>query len=224
MSIDPITWHLVLVLISVGGAYWVNSLLAKVFPQVSFPIYGLALIVSFVVQRIMRLLKLEQYIDKKVITHIGSSATDYLVAFGVATINIKVVLKYWLPILVLVVLGILIVIFFLFVVSPKLFHNYWFERGIYIFGMSTGVMSTGVILLRIIDPNFETGVLEDFGLAWVLMTFVDLALVSLTPMLIMQGWGLITGIVLLVSVFLALIICARIYGTHSDRCSKRDGE
>lgn len=190
----------------------------------SFPIYGLALIVSFVVQRIMRLLKLEQYIDKKVITHIGSSATDYLVAFGVATINIKVVLKYWLPILVLVVLGILIVIFFLFVVSPKLFHNYWFERGIYIFGMSTGVMSTGVILLRINDPNFETGVLEDFGLAWVLMTFVDLALVSLTPMLIMQGWGLITGIVLLVSVFLALIICARIYGTHSDRCSKRDGE
>lgn len=224
MSIDPITWHLVLVLISVGGAYWVNSLLAKVFPQVSFPVYGLALIVSFVVQRIMRLLKLEQYIDKKVITHIGSSATDYLVAFGVATINIKVVLKYWLPILVLVVLGILIVVFFLFVVSPKLFHNYWFERGIYIFGMSTGVMSTGVILLRIIDPNFETGVLEDFGLAWVLMTFVDLALVSLTPMLIMQGWGLITGIVLLVSVFLALIICARIYGTHSDRCSKRDGE
>lgn len=224
MSLDSITWHLVLVLVSVGGAYLLNTALKRLLPGVSFPVYGLALIVSLFVQKILNLLKLDSYMDKKVITHIGSSATDYLVAFGVATINISVVLKFWLPILVLVVLGLLLVAFFLFVVSPRLFRNYWFERGIYIFGMSTGVMSTGVILLRIIDPNFETGVLEDFGLAWVIMTFVDLALVSLTPIFVMQGFGLTAGLVLLATVIIAIVLCAKIYGVHRDKLAKRDGE
>lgn len=224
MSIDPITWHLILILISVGGAYLTNSLLQKILPQISFPVYGLALIISLIVQKVMHLMHLDPYIDKKLITHIGSCATDYLVAFGVATININVVLKYWLPILLFVLLGLVMVVVFLFVISPRLFHNYWFERGIYIFGMSTGVMSTGVILLRIIDPNFETGVLEDFGLAWVLMTFVDLALVSLTPMLLIQGWGFVTGVILLASVVLAMLLCAKTYGVHKNKCEKREGE
>ena len=90
--------------------------------------------------------------------------------------------------------------------------------------MSTGVMSTGVILLRIIDPNFETGVLEDFGLAWVIMTFVDLALVSLTPIFVMQGLGLTAGLVLLATVIIAIVLCAKIYGIHRDKLAKRDGE
>lgn len=224
MSIDPLSWHLILVLISVGGAYGMNSILKKVLPQVSFPIYGLSLIISLAVQSILHVLKLDNYVDKKIITHIGSSATDFLVAFGVATININVVLAYWLPILILTILGAAMVTFFLFVVSPKLFHNYWFERGIYIFGMSTGVMSTGVILLRIIDPNFETGVLEDFGLAWVLMTFVDLLLVSLAPIMVTQGLDLITGLVLLASVLLALGLCAKNYGIHKSKTSLREDE
>lgn len=78
--------------------------------------------------------------------------------------------------------------------------------------------------MRIIDPNFETGVLEDFGLAWVIMTFVDLALVSLTPIFVMQGFGLTAGLVLLATVIIAIVLCAKIYGVHRDKLAKRDGE
>ena len=224
ISIDTLTWHLSLVLISVGGAYLLNMGLKAVLPSVSFPVYGLALIISVLVQSIMKLIKLDRYIDKQVITHIGSSATDYLVAFGVATINIKIVLKYWVPILLLVILGVLLVTLVLFILSKKLFHNYWFERGIYIFGMSTGVMSTGVILLRVVDPEFKTGVLEDFGIAWVFISFIDLALVSLTPVFILQGMGLVAGAVCVVVAVVMFLLCAKIYGTHKDGTTLRADE
>lgn len=164
MSIDTLTWHLGLILTCVGVAYLANMGLKVLFPEISFPIYGLALIFSIGLHAILCMLKMENYVDKKLITHIGSTATDFLVGFGVASINISVVLQYWLPIVLLVMVGLLIVLLFLFFISRKFFSNYWFERGIYIYGMSTGVLATGAILLRISDPEFKTGVLEDFGL------------------------------------------------------------
>lgn len=61
MSLDSITWHLVLVLVSVGGAYLLNTALKRLLPGVSFPVYGLALIVSLFVQKILNLLELDSY-------------------------------------------------------------------------------------------------------------------------------------------------------------------
>lgn len=206
MSIEPLTWHLGLVLVAVGLAYLTNTWLKVLFPQVSFPVYGLALLCSIALQAILKTLKMEDYVDKRVITHIGSSSTDYLVAFGVASINISIVLQYWLPIVLLSVLGLVFVVLWHFVVSKRFFKTYWYERGLYIFGMSTGVLATGVILLRILDPEFESGVLEDFGFAWIFLSIVDMLVVSLTPMLVLNGMGVVCGIslVIIASVFLAL--------------------
>lgn len=165
MSIDTFSWHLTLILVAVGMAYLVNTGLKAVLPSVSFPVYGLALICSIFVQGILKLLKMDDYVDKRIITHIGSSATDYLVAFGVASINVKVVVQYLVPIIALSVLGFVLVVIWFWFVSPRFYKNYWFERGMYVYGLTTGVMATGVILLRITDPEFKSGVLEDFGFA-----------------------------------------------------------
>ncbi|MGN1157365.1 MAG: sodium/glutamate symporter [Agathobacter sp.] len=211
MSIDGLTWHLSLVLIAVGMAYLVNAGLKIVFPQISFPVYGLALLCSIALQAILRLVKLDKYVDKRMITRIGSSATDYLVAFGVASINISVVLKYWLPILVLCIIGFVSVVVWFCVISPRFFRNYWFERGIYILGMSTGVLATGVILLRIADPEFETGVLEDFGFAWIFLSIVDMLIVSFSPVFVMGGQGLPYSVALLAVAIIFLIICKVVF-------------
>lgn len=207
MSVDTLSWHISLVLIAVGGAYGVNNILKLVLPQVSFPVYGLALLCSIVVQVFLRMLKMDDYIDKRIITHIGSSATDFLVAFGVASINVSIVLKYAFPIVLLVILGFSLIIFWFAYISPRFFRTYWFERGIYIFGMSTGVLATGVILLRITDPKFESGVLEDFGFAWIFLSIIDMLLVSFSPVAILYGGGLLYSISLLLIASVFLTIC-----------------
>ena len=223
-GLEELTWHFSLILVAVGMAYGVNTGLKIIMPSVSFPVYGLALVCSIILQGILRIIKLDDYVDKNIITHIGSSATDYLVAFGVASINISVVIKYLVPIIVLSVIGFVFVVTWFWIVSPRFFRNYWFERGIYILGLSTGVMATGVILLRITDPEFKSGVLEDFGFAWIFLSFMDMVLVSLSPVLIMQGSGMIYSIVLMIIAASCLIICKKLfrkkdYKQNKNKCS-----
>lgn len=217
MSIDTLTWHFSLILVAVGMAYGVNAVLKILLPSVSFPVYGLALVCSIVLQGALKLVNLDEYVDKKIITHIGSSATDYLVAFGVASINISVVVKYLTPIIVFSVLGFIFVVAWFWIISPRFFRNYWFERGIYIFGLSTGVMATGVILLRVTDPEFKSGVLEDFGFAWIFLSFMDMFLVSFSPMFILKGIGAFYSVILLLIAAISLIICKAVFEKKVSR-------
>ena len=211
MSIDTLTWHFSLILVAVGMAYGINTGLKIIMPSVSFPVYGLALVCSIILEGILRIIKLDDYVDKNIITHIGSSATDYLVAFGVASINISVVIKYLIPIIVLSVIGFVFVVAWFWIVSPRFFRNYWFERGMYIFGLSTGVMATGVILLRVTDPEFKSGVLEDFGFAWIFLSFMDMFLVSFSPLFVINGTGVVYSCVLLGISVVCLAICKKAF-------------
>ena len=197
MSIDTLAWHLSLVLAAVGGAYVLNAGLKKLIPSVSFPVYGLALVCSMLIQESLKVCKMDDYVDEDTVTHVGNSVTDYLVGFGMASINVNIVLLYWVPIVVLCILGIIFVLLFLLFVSRNYFSSFWFERGIYIYGMSTGIMATGAILLRIVDPEFQTGVIEDFGFAWIFLSVGDMILVSLCPMFITSGIGTVAGAALI---------------------------
>ena len=207
VSIDSLTWHVSLVLVAVGMAYLLNMGLKVILPDISFPTYGLALLCGIVVQAVLRLFKLDHSVDKQVITHIGSTATDFLVAFGVASIKVSVVLQYWVPILVLALIAFVVIVGWFLIISPRFFRNYWFEHGIYVMGMSMGVLATGVILLRITDPEFKTGALEDFGLAWIFLSIVDAFLVALSPMFVVSGQGVIYAIVLVIISIALLILC-----------------
>ena len=211
MSIETFSWHLTLILVAVGMAYLVNTGLKAVLPSVSFPVYGLALICSIFVQGILKFLKMDDYVDKRIITHIGSSATDYLVAFGVASINVKVVVQYLVPIIALSVLGFVLVVIWFWFVSPRFYKNYWFERGMYVYGLTTGVMATGVILLRITDPEFKSGVLEDFGFAWIFLSFMDMFMVSFSPIFVLNGTAVISSVILLGVAATCLIICRLVF-------------
>lgn len=212
VSIDSLTWHVCLVLVSVGMAYLVNEGLKVALPGVSFPTYGLALLCGIVVQFLLKIVKLDSNVDKDVITHIGSSATDFLVVFGIASIKVSVVVQYWVPIIALSVFGFLFVTVWLLLISRRFFRNYWFEHGIYIFGMSTGVLATGVILLRITDPEFRTGVLEDFGLAWIVLSVMDALLVAFAPVFVVAGQGVGFSLALIAVSVAALVACKLMFG------------
>ncbi|MDE0373439.1 MAG: hypothetical protein OXI73_12985, partial [Rhodospirillales bacterium] len=69
----------------------------------------------------------------------------------------------------------------LFFVANRVFNNYWFERGIFVFGWSTGVVAMGVTLLRIVDPDFRSNTLGDYGIAYVFISMIELGIVSILP-------------------------------------------
>jgi ESS family glutamate:Na+ symporter len=50
-------------------------------------------------------------------------------------------------------------------IASRLFRDHKFHRMLLIFGVSTGTLSTGLALLRVIDPDFETPVASDYTYA-----------------------------------------------------------
>lgn len=214
ISMDSLTWHGALVLATTGLAYLINHVLSILLPQIAFPTYGIAIICGIMLQALLRALKLDGYVDKRPITHICSCTTDYLVAFGVASISINVVMKYAVPIALLAVLGFACVFFFHFVIAGHFLRNCWYERSLFIFGQCTGVLATGVLLLRVSDPEFKTGALGDFGLVWLFFTIVDALLVALTPTLLLAGWGLPAGILITLLAVVFLLLSWKMFGVR----------
>lgn len=227
MAIDPLTWHILLVLIASAGGYYSFYAFKKILPGVSLPMMSLSMLAGVLLQLILNQLGLGEFVDKRIVTRIGSSVTDYLVAFGVASIKIAVVIKYIVPILMMIAIGLAFSLLNVFIIGRKLFHNFWFERSIFIYGWSTGVVAMGVTLLRIVDPEFRSKTLEDYGMAYVFIAVVELFIVSLTPLYVIKGVNsaIITGVILLAIAMVLWIITAMKYGIQKGGMSDlRPGE
>lgn len=194
-------------------------------PGISVPTFSVGMLCGVVLQFILKLLKLNRYVDHEVVSRIGSTATDYLVGFAVASIQVSVVIKYAVPLVVLSIIGLIFVFGYLLIVSRKLFHNFWFERGIFIFGWSTGVTAIGVTLLRVVDPNFRSKTLEDYGMAYVFLSFIEIGLIAILPSVVVAGYQFIAGAICLDAFVVLLAICAKTYGIFHGKCSDlRPGE
>ena len=209
----------------VTGGYVITTWLNSLVPGLSVPTFSVGMLCGVVVQFVLKLLKLTDHVDRDIVSKVGNSTTDYLVGFAVASIKLSVVVKYAVPLVVLSLIGLAFVFGYLLLVSRKLFHNFWFERGIFIFGWSTGVAAIGVTLLRVVDPQLRSKALEDYGMAYVFISFIEIGLIAVMPSLVVNGHGYATGAVCLVIFALLLIICARIYGVFKGKCSDlRPGE
>lgn len=80
------------------------------------------------------------------------------------------------------------------------------------FGWSTGVVAMGVVLLRIVDPRGQSGTLEDYGMAYVFISIVEVFLISLLPVtvIISHQAAMAAGGVLLAAYFLLLAAASRL--------------
>jgi len=100
--------------------------------------------------------------DNQRLTRIAGTSVDIMVSASIAAISLVVVARYWLPILVMSILGGALTIFSLLWLSSRMFRDHVFHRTILIFGAMTGTLPTGLALLRVIDPEFETPASSDY--------------------------------------------------------------
>ncbi len=81
---------------------------------------------------------------------------DIMIVSGVAAIDLLVLSSMWLPLLILCVVGALSTFIYIRAVCNHIFKGYEDESFFAFFGMLTGTASSGMILLRELDPAFET--------------------------------------------------------------------
>lgn len=225
MSMDPLAWHMALILIATLCGYRFYDWYKQYLPNIELPVMCLTMIFGVILQSILNHTPFKNSVDSHVADRIGSMLTDYLVGFGVASISITVVKEFAAPILVLSVLGLLISLCMVFLVGRRLFHNFWFERSIFVFGWTTGVVAIGVTLLRIVDPEGKSGTLSDFGYAYTIQSIIEVFIIALAPGLAVSLGCKVAGAIFVTVALVLLLTCAKVFGVHKQKLDElRPGE
>ena len=171
--IESLSLHLVIVSAAILIGYGCKELLLllqSVIPFAtkhnllgSFPLFPLCMLGGLLVQLSADRFDPNDHIDHGLIRRIQNTALDFLVVAAIATIRLDVVAQGWLPLLILVSAGIGWNVFCVLVLARRVFKNAWFERSIAEMGQSMGVTATGLLLLRVVDPDYKTPAAEAFA-------------------------------------------------------------
>lgn len=190
IAVDPLVLHVALVTIIALGGYYLSELGQTLLPSVTIPAFSLAFLVGLAIKGIMKKTNSDQYINADVMNRISGSATDFLVAFGIASISLSAVASYIVPFALLLVFGLVFAWFVFRILSGKFFGPIWFERGIFTWGWITGTTAMGIALLRIADPESKSKTLDDYALAYIPIAPVEILLITFAPLMIAtnQHW------------------------------------
>lgn len=180
-SIDVFGFHAAMIFVACGISY----LLLKVTKDMNIPVlssisvWAYGMIVMGFLWWIICKCKIDYLFDAKVKGHITGSFTEFAVIASIASLPVKAVLSYFVPIMVMVILGYIITTFALFILCKRLLKGYWFEQMIATLGMATGVFITGVLLLRICDPELESPALTSYSISYSITSVLYFMLLSM---------------------------------------------
>ncbi|MGV0342616.1 sodium/glutamate symporter [Corynebacterium mastitidis] len=192
-SIEPVALHVGVLALTVMFAYLINQQIQKVFPEVSIPLFIMAFAVGIVGKLILNLFRKPNYVDRDTINSLSGAATDYLIAFGIAAIVPSVVADYWVPLVVMFVLGTIYCLVFFFLVAPTFFGLKWLERAIFGWGWATAAVATGIALLKMVDPKLKSGTLNEYGVAYVGFAPFEIGMTVIAPIAVLTGWTMGLG-------------------------------
>jgi ESS family glutamate:Na+ symporter len=222
-AIDTLSFNLALVLGVYLLAYLflqlVTFLLSFAGPmgtQLATNLWGIAFIfaaiVAMFVKRIFRAFKIDHSVDNGTLTRLAGGCIDIMVTAAIAAITIVLLTRFWIPILTIAVVGAAVSTITIFWTVSRLFTDNRFTRAIMFYGCLTGTLSTGLALLRVVDPDFKTPVATDYmygtGITFVLV-------IPLILMLNLPGYWYSTGQIWYLWVTLAIIAAYVVFSVVS---------
>ena len=165
-SMDKLTVQIALVVLCYAAAFGIMFLLGHLVGDgLRSTIYGFNFLIgtltAVIAKTVMKLLKKgkvmhRDYVNNFLLSRIAGFAFDVMIVAGIGAIQVDLIKDYLGVLLIMALLGVIFTFLYIKVISGSLFAGYRHEEFLVMFGMLTGTASTGVILLREIDPMFET--------------------------------------------------------------------
>ena len=98
----------------------------------------------------------KQYQNNYLLNRMSGFFFDIMIVAGIASIEIEDLKGLFVPFILICAAGAVVTWFWLAAVCKKVYGSYYYEGLLSMFGMMTGTIGSGVLLLREIDPNYET--------------------------------------------------------------------
>lgn len=216
-SVDKLTVQVCLVALAYAGAYGIMLLLAAVpIKAVGDLAWGLnflwALVAAFVIKTVMAALKKKNiitryYTNNHLMDRISGTMFDAMIAAGIMAIDIEdVIANIWLLVITCTV-GTIVTFWYVRKATKHAYKGYEIESFLTNFGTLTGTLSTGMVLLREIDPDFVTPASSNI----VLQNIPSIAF--LAPLLLTLGFAAssLTNTFIMFGVYLVLFSAYNIF-------------
>ena len=161
---------IVLVYVFTFFVLWgVTTLLAKFAPGVAnalSPIFWgfnfifgslFAVLTRNILSKFRKLKLMEmQYQNNYLLSRISGLFFDVMIICGIASIDFEDLRGLWIPFVLTCVLGGVVTFINIKIFCKKIYKGYEEEGFLAMFGMLTGTISSGILLVREIDPDFKT--------------------------------------------------------------------
>ncbi len=172
-AIDSLTFHLGLVFFTYLLSYLLlrglTALLSLIGPlgyELAVNLWGINFVFSAVVAMLVRFvaqkLDVDYTFDNHTLSRLSGLSVDVMVTAAVGAISLVIVGQYIIQILVLSIIAGSIALILVPWFCSRIYTDHQFHRMLLVYGVSTGTMPTGLALLRVIDPNFETPAASDY--------------------------------------------------------------
>ena len=151
----------------------------------------------------------KQYQNNYLLSRISGLAFDIMIIAGIASIDIEDLKGLWLPFALMVVAGATVTLFNLKYVCKRIYPTYYYEGLVSMYGMMTGTISSGVLLLREVDPQLETPAANNLVIGSsfaILLGAPLLVLIGMAPKSALMTW-ITLGIMIAYYIVLLLIAC-----------------
>lgn len=151
----------------------------------------------------------KQYQNNYLLARISGLAFDIMIIAGIASIDIEDLKGLWLPFALMVVAGATVTLFNLKYICKRIYPTYYYEGLMSMYGMMTGTISSGVLLLREVDPQLETPAANNLVIGSsfaILLGAPLLELIGMAPKSAMMTW-ITLGIMVAYYILLLLIAC-----------------
>lgn len=193
-NIDTLAFQAALVGVVYVFTYGVVKLLGLILPpDVAKMLWGffffLGMLIALIVRWGMGRVGVAHLIDPGVQRRITGWAVDFLIVATVMAIQLVIVWTYIVPILFICLASGVLTTAIVIYLGARL-DSFNLERTVAVYGACTGTVSSGLLLLRIVDPEFETPAAMEIGLMNIIVAPIILGSMLLVNAPLWWHWSI----------------------------------
>ena len=176
-----------------AGLRWLTAGLGDGVASVvdALPVFPLAIVGSLLVRLALERSGKAHWASSAVQGQVGTLSADLLITAATAGLDLALLKADWLPLTVLALGGLVWNLAVTLLLAPRLLPADWFERAVIEFGQATGVAASGLLLLRMADPDDRSDALPAFSIKQLMLQpFLAGGVVTVVAPLAVAGWGL----------------------------------
>jgi ESS family glutamate:Na+ symporter len=141
---------------------WVFDLLGSDFFE-KFPLFPFTIVGGFLVQLVAVRSGFGWAVNRRAVEGLGGLSIDGIVICAIGTLSLSALGANIGPLLILAVASVGWSIVLVLVIGRRIFVLDWFEHSIAEFGEGQGNVATGFMMLDMVDPTRQTGVVRGYS-------------------------------------------------------------